>query len=308
MPSRPERRRAGLFARLFPAALSKASGQAVAAETGTPPPESLEGRPVVLVTGSTRGLGRKVALAMAGRGAHVIVHGRNRERGLGVVERIAAAGAGSASFRAADLDSMARVRDLGEAILRDHGRLDVLVNNAGIWLPGESARRVSADGHELSFAVNYLSHFLLTRMLLPIIPASPASRIVNVSSGAQTPIDFDDPMLDNRYSGSRGYAQSKLAQILFTFDLAAELEDTGIEVNALHPATFMDTNMVLSAGVRPRSSVEDGLEAVMHLIVSEDVGSGRYFDGLRPSRAHGQAYDGESRMRLRRLSEELVGG
>ena len=307
MTSRPDRRRAGLFTLLTLAVPSGAGAQAVTAEPGAPPPESLEGQPVVLVTGSTSGLGREVALAMAGRGAHVIVHGRNRERGLEVVERIAAEGTGSASFYTADFVSMARVRALGEAILRDYGRLDVLVNNAGIWLPGESTRRVSADGHELSFAVNYLSHFLLTRMLLPIIPASPASRIVNVSSGAQTPIDFDDPMLDDGYSSRRSYAQSKLAQILFTFDLAEELEDAGIGVNALHPATLMDTNMVLSAGVRPRSSVEEGLEAVMHLIVSADVGSGRYFDGLRASRAHPQAYDEEARARLRRLSEEFVG-
>ncbi len=307
MPSRAERRGTGLVALLALAVPAGAGGQDVRAEPGAPSPGSLEGRPVVLVTGSTNGLGREVALAMAGRGAHVIVHGRDRARGLEVLERIAAGGTGSASFHEADLGSMTRVRALGEAILRDHDRLDILVNNAGIWLPGESARRTSADGHELSFAVNYLSHFLLTRMLLPIIPPSPTSRIVNVSSGAQTPIDFDDPMLEEGYSGSRGYAQSKLAQILFTFDLAEELADTGIRVNALHPATLMDTNMVLAAGVRPRSSVEEGLEAVMHLIISEDVGSGQYFDGLRPSRAHAQAYDGEARARLRRLSEELAG-
>ena len=307
MPSRAERRGAGLVALFALAVPSGAGGQVVRAEPGAPPPQSLEGRPVVLVTGSTSGLGREVALAMAERGAHAIVHGRDRARGLEVVEQIAAEGTGSASFYRTDLGSMAEVRALGEAILRDYGRLDVLVNNAGIWLSGESARRTSADGHELSFAVNYLSHFLLTRMLLPIIPPSPTSRIVNVSSGAQTPIDFDDPMLEEGYSGSRGYAQSKLAQILFTFDLAEELADTGIRVNALHPATLMDTNMVLAAGVRPRSSVEEGLEAVMHLIISEDVGSGQYFDGLRPSRAHAQAYDGEARARLRRLSEELAG-
>ncbi len=307
MQSRPEIRRAGFFALLTLAAPSGVSGQAIMPEPEAPPSESLEGRRVVLVTGSTNGLGREVALAMATRGAHVIVHGRNRERGLEVVERIRAQGAGSASFYAADLGSMARVRALGEAILRDYDRVDVLVNNAGIWLSGENTRLVSADGYELSFAVNYLSHFLLTRMLLPIIPESPESRIVNVSSGAQTSIDFDDPMIEDGYSGGRAYGQSKLAQILFTFDLARELEDTGIKVNALHPATLMDTNMVLSAGVRPRSSVNEGLEAVMNLIVSEGLGSGQYFNGLRASRANGQAYDEEARARLRRLSEELVG-
>lgn len=306
MPSRAERRGAGLFALLALAVPPGAGAQAVRAEPGAPPSGAPEGRPVVLVTGSTNGLGREVALAMAATGAHVIVHGRDRDRGLEVVERIAAAGAGSASFYQADLGSMAEVRTLGEAVLRDHDRLDVLVNNAGIWLTGETTRRMSADGHELTFAVNYLSHYLLTRILLPIIPASRASRIVNVSSGAQTPIDFRDPMLAEGYTGSRAYAQSKLAQILFTVDLADELADRDIRVNALHPATFMDTNMVLSAGVRPRSSVEEGLEAVMQLIVSEEIGSGGYFDGLTPARAHAQAYDGEARARLRRLSEELT--
>lgn len=306
MPSRTECRRAGLFA-LPAVAVSRGAGaRAVRPEPGVSPHGAPEGRPVVLVTGSTDGLGREVALATAATGAHVIVHGRDRDRGLEVVERIAAAGAGSASFHAADLGSMAEVRALGEAVLGDHDRLDVLVNNAGIWRPGETARRTSVDGHELTFAVNYLSHFLLTRILLPVIPASPASRIVNVSSGAQAPIDFDDPMLSEGYTGSRAYAQSKLAQILFTFDLAEELADTGIRVNALHPATFMDTTMVLSAGVRPRSSVEEGLGAVMALIISGEIGSGGYFDGLRPARAHAQAYDGEARARLRRLSEALT--
>lgn len=306
MPSRTEHRGAGLSALLAAGRPPGAGARAVPTEPGASPTGAHEGHPVVLVTGSTNGLGREVAFAMAATGAHVIVHGRDRDRGLDVVERIAAAGAGSASFYAADLGSMAEVRALGEVVLRDHDRLDVLVNNAGIWLTGETTRRMSVDGHELTFAVNYLSHFLLTRILLPIIPASPASRIVNVSSGAQAPIDFRDPMFAAGYTGSRAYAQSKLAQILFTFDLAEELADTGIRVNALHPATFMDTNMVLSAGVRPRSSVEEGLEAVMQLIVSGDIGSGGYFDGLRPARAHAHAYDREARARLRRLSEELT--
>lgn len=282
-------------------------GQEILPEPEAPSAESIAGRQVVLVTGSTNGLGREVALAMARRGAHVIVHGRNRERGMEVVERIGTGSGGSASFYAADLGSIAQVRALAQAVLRDYDRIDVLVNNAGIWLSRDNTRRLSADGHELSFAVNYLSHYLLTRMLLPLIPASPESRIVNVSSGAQTPIDFDDPMMEDGYSGRRAYAQSKLAQILHTFDLAEELEGTGIKVNALHPATLMDTHMVLSAGVRPRSSVQEGLEAVMNLIAGDDLGTGQYFDGLTVSRADPQAYDEEERAELRRLSEALVG-
>lgn len=280
------------------------SGQLVP-ESSAPSAESLEGRQVVLVTGSTSGLGREVALAMGERGAHVIVHGRNRDRGLEVVGEIQA-GPGTASFYAADFASLAQVRTLGEEILRDYDRVDVLVNNAGIWLSGDSERYESDDGIELSFQVNYLSGYLLTEILLPIIPRSSDSRIVNVASGAQTPIDFDDPMIERNYSGGRSYAQSKLAQVMHAFDLAEELEQTGIRVNSLHPATLMDTNMVLSAGVTPRSSVEEGLVAVMGLIVPTELGSGGYYNGTRESRANGQAYDREARAALRGLSDRLA--
>jgi NAD(P)-dependent dehydrogenase (short-subunit alcohol dehydrogenase family) len=282
-----------------------AHAQQIMPEPAPPTGPVLEGRQVVLVTGSTSGLGREVARAMGERGAHVIVHGRSRDRGIEVVDEINA-GPGSATFYAADFAVVAQVRALGEAVLRDFDRIDVLVNNAGIWLSGDDERHESEDGLELSFAVNYLSGYLLTEMLLPIIPRSPASRIVNVASGAQTPIDFEDPMIRNRYSGGRSYGQSKLAQIMHAFDLAAELDGTGIKVNALHPATLMDTNMVRSAGVQPRSSVEDGLEAVMNLIVPTDLGSGQYYNGTRESRANAQAYDAEARAALRRLSAELV--
>lgn len=278
----------------------------VHSEPAAPGVDALRDRRIVLVTGSTSGLGREVALALGEEGAHVIVHGRNAERGREVVEQIEA-GPGSAVFFRADLASLDEVRMLAEAVRRDYDRLDVLVNNAGIWLSGDDERRTSADGYELSFAVNYLSQFLLTHLLVPIVPESPSSRIVQVSSIAQTPIDFDDPMMERGYSGGRGYGQSKLAQILFTFDLAEELEGTGIGVHALHPATLMDTNMVRSAGVRPRTSVEEGLEAVLHLVNGQGLGSGRYFNGLEPARAHDQAYDRAARDRLRRLSEELIG-
>src|SRR5690606_31814406 len=151
---------------------------------------------------------------------------------------------------------------------RDHDRLDALVNNAGIWLTGDDERRLSADGYDLSFAVNYLAGFQLTRALLPLLRRSAPSRILNVASVAQTPIDFDDVMLEHGYSGSRAYGQSKLAQIMHAFDLAAELEGTEVRANALHPATLMDTGMVRGAGVRPRATVEEGRDAVLHLLLS----------------------------------------
>ena len=263
------------------------------------------GGQIVLVTGSTDGLGREVALRLGASGAHVIVHGRNRERGKAVVQEIERAGKGTARFFAADLASFAQVRALADSVLNAYGRLDVLVNNAGIWLEGP--RQVSADGHELHFQVNYLSGFLLTRLLLPRLKASAPSRIVNVASGAQQAIDFANVMLERGYSDGRAYAQSKLAQVMFTFDLARELEGTGVSVNTLHPATYMDTNMVTSRGIRPANSVEEGALAVMNLITGESVGTGQYFNGLRPARAEAQAYDASARARLKDLSERLTG-
>ncbi len=262
------------------------------------------GQQVALITGSTSGLGRELALRIGTMGTHVIVHGRNRERGMAVVGEIEDAG-GSARFYAADLGSLEQVREFGETILSDYDELDLLINNAGIAFA--QVRSVSEDGHELHFQVNYLSHFLLTQMFLPRLRESTPSRIINVSSGAQQAIDFDDVMLENGFSGGRAYAQSKLAQILHTFDLAEELDGTDVMVNALHPATMMDTPMVLNAGAAPRATIDEGADAVMQLVTSQDIGSGGYYFGLRPVRANAQAYDEEARARLKRLSERLIG-
>src|SRR5690606_34949343 len=195
-------------------------------QIGSPP---RDGQRVVLVTGSTGGLGREVARRLGAAGAHVIVHGRDQQRGASLVREIEQTGNGSARFYAADFASLDQVRRFAEAILRDYNRIDVLVNNAGVWLQGNQ-RQLSQDGHEMHFAVNYLAGYLLTRLLLPRLRASAPARIVNIASVAQQPIDFDDPMLESRYSDGRGYATSKLAQIMFTVDLARELDGTGITV------------------------------------------------------------------------------
>jgi NAD(P)-dependent dehydrogenase (short-subunit alcohol dehydrogenase family) len=186
----------------------------------------------------------------------------------------------------------------------------VLVNNAGIGttLPGDGARLESQDGYELRFQVNYLAGFLLTRTLEALLLASAPSRVVNVSSAGQLPIDFDDVMLERDYSGVRAYCQSKLAQIMFTFDLASELGQRGIAATCLHPATYMPTKMVLHARGSAVSTLEDGVEATVRLIAElppEQI-NGRYFNRTSESRADGQAYDGEARRRLRELSEQLT--
>ncbi len=275
---------------------------AAAAQRPRPDPN----QQVILVTGSTGGLGREIARRLASRGAHVIVHGRNRERGMSLVAEIEREGKGSARFYPADFASFGQVRDFGEAILRDYQRLDVLVNNAGFGsAPNE--RMLSDDGHEYRFQVNYLSGFLLTHMLMPRLLTSTPSRIVNVSSLAQRPIDFDDVMIEHDFSGGRAYAQSKLAQVMFTFDLHEALEGTGVMVNALHPASLMPTGMVAQMGARPRATIDEGARAVMQLIISTEIEGGQYFRGQRPARAHDQAYDLQARAKLKRLSRKLTG-
>ncbi len=275
---------------------------ALAQEAAAPSP----GQQVVLVTGATSGLGRELAMRLGARGDHVIVHGRSEERGAQVVDAINGTGPGSARFYRADFASFSEVRRFAETLLDDYDRLDVLINNAG-YGSAPNERMVTEDGHEYRFQVNYLSTFLLTHMLMPRLQASVPARIVNVSSGAQTPIDFDDPMIENDFSGRRAYAQSKLAQIMFTHDLAEDLAGTGIVVGSLHPATYMPTAMVERAGATPRSTIAEGADAVMQVVDSDDFESGQYFNGLRPARANAQAYDQEARARLKRLSEELTG-
>jgi len=264
---------------------------------------------VVLVTGSTDGVGRVVARTLAQRGMHVIVHGRSRERAEGLVHEIDAAG-GTADCVIADLSSLQNVRSLAETVRHGHPHLHLLVNNAGIGSGGRSGgRETSVDGHELRFAVNYLSGFLLTRLLLSALTSAAPARIVNVSSIGQAPIDFSDVMLTKSYDGGRAYMQSKLAQVMFTIDLAQELEGTGVTVNALHPATYMNTTMVRQAGATPMSTVAEGAEAILHLATSPEVTAvnGQFFNGLRPSHANAQAYDENARRGLRRLSETLTG-
>jgi NAD(P)-dependent dehydrogenase (short-subunit alcohol dehydrogenase family) len=264
----------------------------------------------ILITGSTDGVGRHVALELAAAGARVLIHGRNRERAEAVMGEIRKRGNDTSVFYPADLSSLGEVRDLAAAVRRGHERLDVLVNNAGIGSrSGGAQRRTSAEGYEVRFAVNYLAGVLLTRLLLPLIVASAPARIVNVASAGQRPIDFDDVMLTRGYDGSRAYTQSKLAQIMFTFDLAHELKESGVTVNCLHPATYMDTTMVREGGVSPISTVDEGAAAILNLVLSPDLEgrTGLYFDRQRISRANPQAYDEGARGRLRALTLKLIG-
>ncbi len=261
-----------------------------------------------LITGSTDGVGRVVATRLGAAGWRVLVNGRDRARGQQVVAEIKAAG-GAAEFLQADLSSMAKVRRLADAVHQTTKRLELLINNAGIGRgEPQGARELSADGFELRFAVNYLSGFLLAHLLLPLIKSSAPARIVNVSSLGQQAIDFKDVMMTNDYSGMRAYRQSKLAQILFTIDLAPELQGSGVTVNALHPATFMNTKMVREFGT-PMTTVEEGADAILKLAIGPELEgrSGLFFNGQREAQADPQAYDAAARRQLRTLSLELAG-
>lgn len=239
----------------------------------------------MLVTGATDGLGRAVAGELARRGNDVLVHGRDRGRAEAVAGEIGAAG-----VHLADFSSLADVRGLAEAVRG----VDVLVNNAGVTV---AERQFSRDGHELTFQVNYLAGFLLTLELLP-------PKTINVASIGQRAPDFDDLMLERGYDAYAAYAQSKLAQIMFTFELAERRPD--LQVDALHPATLMDTKMVREHFGRTQSTVAEGVEATVAAVERTD-GSGRYFDGLREARADPVAYDPAARRRLWEISEDLVG-
>jgi NAD(P)-dependent dehydrogenase (short-subunit alcohol dehydrogenase family) len=258
-----------------------------------------------MVTGSTSGLGYEVAKALAEDGDHVIIHGRNSESGNSLVNEIMSGGKGSARFYRADFSSLAEVHELGESILRDYDRLDVLVNNAGFYRSDDPVRYESNDGLELHFQVNYLAGYVLTNALLPLLEQSSPSRIVMVSSIGQRPLDFDNLMLESDYTPGQAYRQSKLAQIMMTFHYADEFSERNISINALHPSGLMNTPSVLRKGIEPQSSVLTGRDAVLQLI-NEDVGTGKYFNVFEEDRAQEQAYDEKAVAELMDVSKKLT--
>jgi retinol dehydrogenase 12 len=272
-----------------------------------------------LVTGATSGIGEITARELARLGARVIVVGRSPERCNATAERIRTqTGATAVESMVADLSFQADVRRLAEQVRGRCARLDVLVNNAGgMYLD----RRESVDGIELTLALNHLSYFLLTNLLLDLIKASAPARIVNVSSEAHRggSIDFDDIQRRGRYSGWRAYQQSKLANILFTNELARRLEGTGVTVNSLHPG-FVRTNFFKDfPGWRGFTfkifasllaiSPEEGARTSIHLAASPEVAgiTGQYFVKSRPATSAPQSHDRAAAERLWRVSEELTG-
>jgi len=269
----------------------------------------------ILITGATDGLGERVATDLAGKGATLLLHGRDPDKGRRVQEKICeATGNDRLHYFNADLSSLAAVDALAASVAKSWLRLDVLINNAGLGAaPDPKRRETSTEGFELRFAVNYLAPFLLTKRLLPLLRSTAEqtgeARIVNVASAAQRAVDFDDVMLEKNYDGMRAYSQSKLALVMFTFDLAEELSGTGVTANALHPASLMDTKMVREWFGSPRTTVEEGARYVERLAVADKLKgvSGLYYDQGQSSRASEQAYDERARRRLRELSLRWTG-
>jgi NAD(P)-dependent dehydrogenase (short-subunit alcohol dehydrogenase family) len=261
----------------------------------------------ILVTGSTDGIGKLAAMELATQQANLLIHGRNSEKVSKVLEEIKKnTGNKNLEGFVADLAALDEVRKLADRVLAKHDGIDVLINNAGV---GYADERFSKDGYELRFAVNYLSPFLLTHLLLPALKNAVPSRIVNVSSAGQSAINFNDVMLEKNFDSNRAYTQSKLALIMFTIDLAEQLKNENITVNSLHPGTYLDTNMVRRSGITPWGKPETGAEAEVFLALSPQVEhvTGKYFNVKAESKANAQAYDKDARKQLRELSLQLTG-
>ena len=272
----------------------------------------------VLVTGGTGGIGRATALGLAAMGAHLAITGRDRGRAEGAAREIRALGGGPVDVFVADLSSQSEVRRLADEVLQRLSRIDVLVNNVGgYW----NTRHVTADGLERTFALNHLAPFLLTGLLLDRLKQSAPARVVTVSSGAQAMgrIDFDDLQGERSYSGARAYNQSKLANVMFTYELARRLQANLVTANALHPGVVRTSFGAEDPGgvqrmfvpfMRPfMKAPARGAATSIHLASAPDLEqvTGRYFAGSKPRRSSTRSYDEAAAARLWQVSADLTG-
>jgi len=258
----------------------------------------------ILITGSTDGLGKLVAKHLAMEDATVLIHGRNEQKGNSLVNELTTqTGNSRLKYYNGDFSSLNKVKELCDHILKDQSHIDILINNVGIGKGRYNNRELSDDGIELRFEVNYLSHVLLTEKLLPLLKDK-SSSIINVASIGQEPINFKNLMLDSGYDGFLAYRQSKTALIMYTFDLAIRLKENRINVNALHPASLMNTNMVMEDWGHSMTTVEQGAEALENLLLTETTGA--YYDGKKMSKAIPQTYDPKARANLRFATRGLL--
>jgi NAD(P)-dependent dehydrogenase (short-subunit alcohol dehydrogenase family) len=279
-------------------------------------PRLMAGR-TVLVTGGTAGIGKATALGLAAMGAHLAITGRDRGRAEDAAREIRAAGGGNVDVFVADLSSQPEVRRLADEVLQRLPRIDALVNNAGgYW----NTRHITADGLERTFAVNHLAPFLLTSLLLGRLKHSAPARVVTVSSNMQAigRIDFDDLQGERSYSGARAYNQSKLANVLFTYELARRLEATSVTANALHPGVVRTSfgaedpsgvQRLFTPFMRPfMKTPAQGAATSVHLAAAPALEqmTGRYFANSKPKRSSQRSYDNAAAARLWHVSTDLV--
>jgi len=266
----------------------------------------LENR-VVLITGATNGIGKQTAIELAGKGFHVIIHGRTKERSEAAFNEIKSiTGSNSLSIVSADLASLSRVRNLAETVLSNYKKLDVLINNAGIYM---KERKLSEDGYEMTFAVNHLSHFLLTNLLLDLLMKSDDGRIVNVSSIAHqnAKLDWDNLNGEKSFSAYGAYSLSKLANVLFSKELAFRLNGTNLKSNSLHPGVI--TTKLLRAGFNMSgASVNKGAETSVFLASSKEASrlNGEYLVDSQIAKTHPMANDREVLKKFWQISEEMT--
>lgn len=271
-----------------------------------------------LVTGASRGIGYWTAHGLAARGAHVILIGHHQGRGEKALNTIAREfGPDAANFIKADLSSQREIHRLAGKLTSDYSSLDVLVNNAGGFFLN---RQESVDGIEMTWALNHLNYFMTTLLLFDLLLEHPPARIVNVASDSHRGrnLDFKDPQFQQGYNGMAAYGRSKLANILFTYELSRRLEEQPITANALHPG-FVNTHLGKDHWlVRPflelihvlfAKSPQEGAETPIYLASSPEVQgvSGKYFIDKKPVQSSPASYDQEDARRLWRISEETTG-
>ncbi len=281
-----------------------------------PPRLNMSGK-ICLVTGGNSGIGKEAAVGLARLGATVAIVSRDKTKGEAAVSEIRSKSQNkNVNLLVADLSSMDSVRQLARAFLEKYSRLDVLINNAGTYLP---KRVATADGYEAVFATNHLSHFLLTNLLLDRLKASAPSRIINVTSDAHrgAEIDFEDLMQEKKYSAFKAYHQSKLANILFTYQLAKLLQGTGVTVNCLHPGVVRtgfgkDMGGLFSMGVKLAGPFmmrpEKAAQALVYMASAPELErvSGKHFAKGKEKESSRESQDTGAAQRLWQVSEELV--
>jgi retinol dehydrogenase 14 len=272
----------------------------------------------VLITGATSGIGRATALGLAKMGADLAIIGRDRVRTEDAAQEIRASGGGRVDLFIADLSSQSEVRKLAEELLQSLARIHVLINNVGGYF---DTRHVTVDGLERTFALNHLAPFLLTNLLLEKLKQSASARVVTVSSNAQATgrIDYSDLQGERSYSGARAYSQSKLANVLFSYELARRLKDTSVTANALHPGVVSTSfgaedpatvQRIFIPFLRPfMKSPAQGAATSIHVASAPELEqvTGRYFANNHPKKSSGPSYDQATAARLWQLSDDLVG-